>query len=138
MRGAGALDGLVGAGLYTRGMDADRLTEELTDQDRVLLVFGYLGPLALVSLLATRREFVKWHAKQGVVLGATLILTYVVLHAVQAFLDRYLWALFGDVFRAAVVLTFLGAAVLLLFCIIRALEGERFKVPMLGDVADKL
>jgi uncharacterized membrane protein len=31
-----------------------------------------------------------------------------------------------------------GLGVLLLFCIIRALEGERFKVPLLGELADRI
>ena len=54
-------------------MEADSLSPELTDQDRVLLVFGYLGPLALVSLIASRRELVKWHAKQGLLLAAAVV-----------------------------------------------------------------
>ena len=49
-------------------METENLTQELSDQDRILLVFGYLGPLALVTLVASRREFVKWHAKQGLAL----------------------------------------------------------------------
>lgn len=119
-------------------METEHLGGELTDQDRVLLVFGYLGPLALVSLVATRREFVKWHSKQGLVLTTTLVGLYVALQAIQAFLDRYFWSVFGELFRVGVVLVFLGALVLALFCIVRALEGERFKIPMLGEVADKL
>jgi len=119
-------------------MEHETLTSELTDQDRVLLVFGYLGPLALVSLLATRREFVKWHAKQGLVLTATMVGLYAVQHALQAFLDRYFWAAIGELFRVGVILVFLGALLVGLLCIVRALEGERFKIPMLGEVADKL
>lgn len=123
---------------YNRRMETEHPGSELTDQDRVLLVFGYLGPLALVSLVATRREFVKWHSKQGLVLTTTLVGLYVALQAIQAFLDRYFWSVFGELFRVGVVLVFLGALVLALFCIVRALEGERFKIPMLGEVADKL
>ena len=70
-------------------MDGEGLTSELSDQDRVLLVFGYLGPLALVSLVASRREFVKWHAKQGLVLTAVLLGLYIVLRAIHAVVDRY-------------------------------------------------
>ena len=32
----------------------------------------------------------------------------------------------------------LGIGVLALVCIVRGLEGERFKIPMLGDLADRL
>jgi uncharacterized membrane protein len=119
-------------------MAGEDLTNELSDQDRVLLVFDYLGPLALVSLVATRREFVKWHAKQGLVLAVALIALYVLLRPVQLLLDRYFWAVLGELFRVGFSLVALGGVVLLLLCIIRALEGERFKVPLLGDLADRL
>ena len=41
-----------------RAMEAQDPSTELTDQDRLLLVFDYLGPLALFSLVASRRELV--------------------------------------------------------------------------------
>jgi hypothetical protein len=76
-------------------MGADQLSPDLTDQDRLLVVFAYLGPLALVSLLASRREFVKWHAKQGLALVTALALLYPVLRFVHYVLDRFLWTVFG-------------------------------------------
>ena len=119
-------------------MASDHLDQELTDQDRLLLVFGYLGPLALVSLLASRREFVKWHAKQGLVLSATLVALYPVLRFVYFILDTYLWRFFGELFWVGIWLSMLGIFSMMLVCIIRGLEGERFRLPMLGDLADRL
>ena len=117
-------------------METEQYAQELSDEDRILLVFGYLGPLALVSLVASRREFVKWHAKQGLLLSLTLAAAYVIVRMVHWPLDRWVPFL-GEIFWAGVVLSGLGALVLLLFCIVRALEGERFKIPVLGDVADR-
>jgi uncharacterized membrane protein len=119
-------------------MESRELGTELTDQDRILLVFGYLGPLALASLVASRREFVKWHAKQGLLLSGAVIALYIVVKPVHLFLLRYLWPVFGDLFWASAGLVGLGFLVLLVLCIVRALEGERFKVPVLGDLADRL
>jgi uncharacterized membrane protein len=119
-------------------MDSDTLDQELTDQDRVLLVFGYLGPLALVSLVASRREFVKWHAKQGIVLSATLVAIYPILKFVHFILDRYFWDFFGELFWIAAWMAIVGIVVTMLVCIIRGLEGERFRVPILGELADRL
>ena len=116
----------------------DQLDQELSDQDRVLLVFGYLGPLSLVSLIASRREFVKWHAKQGLVLSATLVVVYPVLKFIRWVLDSLLWAVFGELFWIAAWMTVVGVVVAMLVCIVRALEGERFKLPMLGELADRL
>lgn len=119
-------------------MEPEQLGQELGDQDRVLLVFGYLGPLALVSLVASRREFVKWHAKQGLALWATLVIAYPLLRFVDFMLDSYFWAVFGEVFSAGIWLVVTGVVLATLVCMIRALEGERFKLPMLGDLADRI
>ncbi|MCP3980993.1 MAG: DUF4870 domain-containing protein [bacterium] len=116
----------------------EHLSEELSDQDRVLLVFGYLGPLVLVSLVAGRREFVKWHAKQGLLLSAVVVALYIILKPLHLFFEAFLWAFFGDLFWVAAWLVALGIGVLGLVCIVRGLEGERFKIPVLGDLADRL
>ncbi len=118
-------------------MEAENLGAELTDQDRVLCVFGYLGPLALVSLVASRREFVKWHAKQGILLTASWIGLYILLKPIHLILKRYVWFALGDLFWAAVCLVGLGLLLLLMLCVVRALEGERFKIPLLGELVDR-
>ena len=118
-------------------MDAPHLSPELSDQDRVLLVFDYLGPLALFSLVASRKEFVKWHAKQGILLSATTVVLYLLLKAIHIVLKRMLWAVFGELFWIACGLVLTGVFLLTLLCIVRALEGERFKVPMIGELADQ-
>ena len=118
-------------------MEAENLSAELSDQDRVLCVFGYLGPLALVSLVASRREFVKWHAKQGILFTVSWIGLYIVLKPVHLILKRYFWFALGDLFWAGVCLVGLGLLLLLMLCVVRALEGERFKIPLLGDVVDR-
>ncbi len=118
-------------------MESQELSGELTDQDRVLLVFAYLGPLALLSLVASRRELVKWHAKQGLLLSATVMALYVVVRPVYLLLRRDVWPFFSDLFWAAISLVGVGVLLLMLMCIVRALEGERFKIPALGDLADR-
>lgn len=119
-------------------MDVKPLAEELTDQDKVLLVFAYLGPLSLVALLAGRKELVKWHGKQGALLALTAAALWIVARGVFLLIRGKLWALFGALFWGGAALTALGLGVLVLLCIVRALEGERFKIPVLGDLADAL
>ncbi len=121
-------------------MQTEQLGQELSDQDRVLLVFAYLGPLALVSLLASRREFIKWHAKQGLALAATLAaLQVIALKPLQFIGARYtFWGYFRELFWAGSWLVVFGVVIAALVCIIRGLEGERFKLPLLGDLADRI
>ena len=127
------------AGLwYNRRVDDRPLTQEIGDQDRLLLVFAYLGPLALFSLVASKKEFVKWHAKQGVLLSVAVAALWVVARGIYLLLRAKLWALFGALFTLAAALTALGLFLLVFLCLVRALEGERFKVPLLGDLADVL
>ena len=118
----------------------ERLTSELSDEDRILLLFAYLGPLAVVSLVASRKEFVKWHAKQGLLLAFAVAALYLLLKSVHLLLLQGPWLVrvLGELFWTLVALTGLGLGVLLLLCVVRALEGERFKVPGLGELADRL
>lgn len=118
-------------------MEGDALGQELTDQDRVLLVFGYLGPLALVALIASRRELVKWHAKQGLSLAAAVLLIHILFKPIHSLMSQFI-APMRDVFWAANGLILLGALLGALVCIVRGLEGERFKLPGLGSLADWL
>ena len=119
-------------------MESEHLTQELSDQDRLLIVFGYLGPLAFVSLVAGRREFVKWHAKQGLVLSAALGVLYLILRFVHFIVDTYLLAFLGELFWTTAWMVMLGVILTMVVCIVRGLDGERFKVPLLGDLADRL
>ena len=120
------------------GMETEQLGEELSDQDRVLLVFGYLGPLALVSLIASRREFVKWHAKQGLALSVSALLVYPMLRYVHLKLVLVLWTPLAEIFWAMAWIVLLGVLIAALVCIVRGLEGERFNIPLLGELADWL
>ena len=119
-------------------MESEPLAQELTDQDRVLLVFAYMGPLSLLTLIAARREFVKWHAKQGALLALVTAVLWIAARGVYLLVRGKLWALVGVLFGTAAALIALGLVLLLLFCVVRALEGERFKIPLLGDLVDAL
>lgn len=118
-------------------MEEPALAPELTDQDRLLLVFSYLGPLSLFALVATRKEFVKWHAKQGMVIFATLVVLWVPLRAIYLVLRRLAWPMFAELFWLCVVLVGVGVLLTLFLCAVRALDGERFRVPALGELADR-
>ncbi len=116
----------------------DELGQAPGDHDRLLLVFGYLGPLALVSLLASRREFVKWHAKQGLVLWLALAALHVVLQPLLYLFDRPWLAFLAELVRAAGWIAVLGVVVAMLVCIVRGLDGERYRLPIVSDLADRL
>jgi len=101
--------------------------EVVREQDKIMLVFSYLTLLALVPLLTVNdSEFVRWHAKNGLILtGGGLILVSIVgaLPLIIGWLSCPL---------ALVVM------VLAIVCIYRALQGVRLRIPIVSDLADKL
>ena len=101
-------------------------------EDVIFLVLAYLGILALIPFFVAKdNEYVRWHSKQGLVLVAFEIALWIVLmifgfipilNIIFAFLGLFIW---------------LGILILHIFCIIKALKGEKWYVPLIGQYADK-
>jgi fumarate reductase subunit D len=99
--------------------------ETVRDQDKIMLVLSYLGIFALIPLLTVKdSEYVKWHAKQGLVLTVGGGILAMVLSWIP-------------VIRYAGCLLNVGILVLLVMGIIKALNGERWRIPLVADLADK-
>jgi uncharacterized membrane protein len=99
----------------------------------IFLILSYVGILSLVPLLAKKDDpEVQWHAKNGVVLfGAE-----VVWGIVAMILGRIPAVNCGMVFVSCVV--WLGFLALSVICIIKATQGQRFRIPILTDIAEKM
>jgi uncharacterized membrane protein len=111
--------------------------EDLDEEDKVMLVFSYLWVLALVPFMVTRREYVRWHAKQGLILCGVACIVFLVIifaGAILATLSKVFAWLFGFALLNLVLL-YLALA---LVCVIKALRGERWAVPFLGDLVEKI
>ena len=111
--------------------------EDLDEEDKVMLVFSYLWVLALVPFMVTRREYVRWHAKQGLILCGIACLVFfgvIFVGAILATLSKILGWLFGF----ALINLILLYMALALVCVIKALRGERWAIPFLGDLIEKI
>jgi len=117
--------------------EEDAELEELGDEDKLLLIFAYMGPLSLVSLIASKKDFVKWHAKQGLLLSLTAFATFIILRLPHA-ICYMIWGFLGDLFFTAELLILVGFLLVAILCMVRALEGERFRVPFFSEFADRL
>jgi len=101
-------------------------------EDVVFLVLAYLGILALIPFFVAKdNDYVRWHAKQGLVLVAFEIVLWIVLmilgvvpilNIIIAFLGIFIW---------------LGILILHIFCIVKAVKGEKWYVPVIGKFTDK-
>jgi uncharacterized membrane protein len=117
--------------------DAPVTPEDLNEEDKVMLVFSYLWVLALVPFMVTRREYVRWHAKQGLILCGVSCLAFLGVIFVGAILAT-LSKVFAWLFAFALVNLILLYLALALVCIIKAIRGERWAVPFLGDLIEKI
>lgn len=128
------------AGVEDDGEGGERAAESelpLTDQDRVLLALAYLGILALVPFLTARKEFVLWHARQGLLLfGVSLVFLFCMILA-NVVLWHFTWVL-GLLFLILLLTSAFGVLALVVACILKAFEGERWRIPFLGDFVERL
>jgi len=97
-----------------------------------MLVLSYLGVLALIPYLVSKNDDVRWHAKQGLTLAAAFILAHLA-SGVLSFLP-----LIGGMLSALYwPVVSLGGFCLIVVCIMKALHGERWRIPVIADLTDK-
>lgn len=100
-------------------------TETVREQDKVQLVLAYLAPLSLIPLLTVKdSDYVQWHAKNGLVLGIGGALAIGLLAAIPLvqILACVAWPLLFVVDIVAMV---------------KALNGTRWRIPLVSDLAEK-
>ncbi len=94
-------------------------------EDTLLLVLCYLGLLSIVPYLVSRgREGLRFHARQGLALG--------LLGVLCAGLSAVPFLGFVGVLGIALVIA------LSIVGIVKALGGQRWRMPVAADVADRL
>jgi uncharacterized membrane protein len=101
------------------------IKESVREQDRIMLVLSYLGLLALVPLLTVSdSEYVKWHAKHGLVLGVGGVIVLTVVGAIPI-----IWPINCLAAPALIVVNVMA--------MVKALNGERWRIPYVTDLSEK-
>lgn len=105
--------------------------------DRTLMVIlAYLGILALIPFLTKKEDpDIHWHAKNGIGLLILDVVVWAVLFIVSLALSD---SILGCGFGALSCVVWLAILGLHIFCMIQALNGKRFRVPVVTDFAEKL
>jgi uncharacterized membrane protein len=104
--------------------------ETVREQDKVMLILSYLGILSLIPLLTVKdSEYVKWHAKQGLVMGLSCIVVAIVgtvlsglIPVVGLLLNCGLW---------------IGWWVLDIMAMVKGVKGQRWRIPVIADLSEK-
>ncbi len=106
-------------------------TDTVREQDKIFLILSYLGIFALIPLLTVKdSEYVKWHAKQGLVFGLGGGIALTILAAIVGMIP-----VLGLVLDCVLWLGFFGVSVM---CMMKAVKGERWPIPVVADIAAKL
>lgn len=89
------------------------------EQNKVTAAIGYVGVLCFVPLLLQRKsKFCQWHAKQGLMLFALEVVSWII--PPLAFI----------IMIVAVIVSIIG--------VVNALDGKYWEMPLLGKLAKKI
>jgi uncharacterized membrane protein len=97
------------------------------EQDKIMLILSYLGILSLIPLLTVKdSDFVKWHSKHGLVLGVGGGIAASIIFAIP-----FLGWIVGCVLWVSLL-------VVDIMSMVKALNGERWRIPVITDISEKL
>lgn len=105
--------------------------KKIGDGVNPLAIISYIGPLCLIPFLTKEKdEFVKFHAKQGLVLLAFEVIIWVVIKLLPPILFWYIWQLMNIVYLVAIVFSIIG--------IVNVVHKEKKQLPLIGSLANNI
>jgi uncharacterized membrane protein len=116
----------------------DSVSEREITTGRVLAAVAYLPGLCFIGLLeAPRNRFVRFHARQGLVLLAAEIVGAVAIAIVDGSLGSIpvLGLIAGASLRLMLGVLFLAVTV---YGILKGASGEMIRIPVLADLAERM
>ena len=107
--------------------------------DRTLMiVLAYFGILCLIPLLTKKDDpEVQWHAKNGLAFVVFDIVLWIALFIVGIFL-RHIPVAGCGIMTALNCIVGIGILVIHVMGIIKGVNGQRFRLPVVSDFADKM
>ena len=105
--------------------------DTVREQDKIMLILSYLGIFSLIPLLTVKdSDYVKWHAKQGLVFGIGGGIALAILAVILGYIP-----VLGVLLDCVLWLGYFGVNVM---CMVKAVKGERWPIPVVADLAAKL
>jgi len=104
-----------------------------TGSQPIMLVLSYLGLLALIPLLVEQDDAeVQWHAKNGLLMFAGVIVLAIVLMILN--FVPFIGTIIGC---ALLPILWIVAIVVHIIAIVKALKGERLHVPFVSEYVEQ-
>jgi uncharacterized membrane protein len=99
------------------------------DANIAAMLAYFVIPAFIFLVMKETSRFVRFHSMQAIILWACSILLFIVL---QVF---WLIPFIGLLVLPISMLVWLGLFVVWVICMIKAFQGEEFKLPIIGDIA---
>jgi uncharacterized membrane protein len=99
-------------------------------------VLGWITGLILF-LIEKENKFVRFHAMQSIIVFGALFILQIVIGVFMAMLAMMGLGVIHPLFSLIRGLLFLVGFILWILLMVKAYQGEMFKVPVIGDMAEK-
>jgi len=114
------------------------MSESSDKPDAVMCVLSYFGIFAMIPLLTKKDDpFIQWHAKQGLLFLVAMIVVMIALVVLGIVLAMVVPAL-AVIAAILNLIVSLGWLALTIICILKALKGEKFEIPVISGFINKV
>lgn len=104
----------------------------------VMLFLSYFGIFSLIPFLAKKDDSeVQWHAKNGLTLAIAWIVVAVAWQILVVIVSMMSWML-GRAFGLIGCLIGLGFLIIDILAMVKAFNGERYRIPVITDMSEKM
>lgn len=103
-----------------------------------MLFLSYFGIFSLIPFLTKKddREM-QWHSKNGLTLTIAWLVVAIGWGIMQAIITMISWSL-GHIFGYLGCLVGLGFMILDIMAMVKAMNGERMRIPVVSDLSEKM
>lgn len=117
--------------------EPERTSTGLEQNTAALLSYIFTWLTGLIFYLLERdNKYVRFHALQSILFGVSWIVLSVIMVVVVRVLGYI--PLLGGFLSIILWLVFIGAYVIILIMLmVKAYQGERYKLPVIGDIAER-
>lgn len=108
------------------------------DEKNTMLILSYLWILALIPRLSKKEDpEISWHSKNGLGLFIVELALYFLTFPFF-FIFTFVFHIFGFIFGFFYFILSIGILILHIFCILKAINGQKLEIPILSEYAQKL
>jgi uncharacterized membrane protein len=95
----------------------------------IMALISYIGPLCLIPIFTKEKdEFVKFHAKQGLILFIIEVIIYLIFRILPIW--YYVWSIINIIYIVEIAFSIIG--------IVNVVNKQKKQLPLIGGLAEKI